>query len=144
MLVQIIIIALVLYLLRGGLIEGYSAGSTCESCTLYENRFPPFSSKSMLLPYPRYEFSYAPDFLHRQQLEIINSQLSCADSCKDNKVVSVPSTCELDTNFGIMPTHQYFYVKNRMGGCNKPLYSKLPLGIPTDGSVQSVSIPPSF
>jgi hypothetical protein len=141
MLVTIFIIAFVLHFIRGRFTEHYSTYfNSCNSCTLTPNRLPPLSSKSMLLPYPRYEFSYAPDYLKRKQLEIIDSQISPSDICKGSKSVSVPSLCELNTNFSIIPDKQYYYVKNRMGGVTRPVYSKIPIGIPTDGSIQHIDI----
>ena len=116
----------------------------CDSCTLEENRIPPLSGKGMLLPYPRYEWSYRPEEYDCKSKDVLYNPFNGV--CNNNKkhTYNPLGLYSKHSLHGIMPDRQLFYVKNRMGGVNSSVYSQKPIGIPTNGSVKSVTIQPSM
>lgn len=112
-------------------ISGSASG--CTSCTFEDNKLPPLSTKGMLLPYPRYEWSYRPEEWSCKTKAVQYDAFNGVENNMQNHTYNPLGLKAKHALYGIMPESQLYYVKNRMGGgnTNVPIYSQMPIGLPT-------------
>lgn len=126
----IILIRLMRYLMNpiDPIIENYSG---CGSCTLKPNLKPPFSNKSMLVPHPRYEWSYDPQQYHCNSQTVDYNPFNGRAFNNQNHTYNPLGLTSNYSLHGIMPNEQLFHVKNRMAPTKSKLYSQEIVKIPT-------------
>ena len=122
----------------------FNSDSSCSSCSFGENRTPPLSTKGMLLPYPRYEWSYSPEEYDCKSKDVVYNPFNGKCNNNQNHTYNPLRLHNKHSLHGIMPDKQLYNVKNRMGGVNAPVYSLKTVGIPTNGSVKRVTVLPTL
>jgi len=103
---------------------------TNDYCESTGNTMPPLSTRGMLLPYPRYEWSYSPkQWLCNSNKGVVYRPFNGRDNL--NHTYN-PFNLQIKHHlYGIMPETQMFHMKNRMALQPSDVYSSEPLYIST-------------